>query len=263
METRSFGATGLRLPVIGLGTWQVFDVGRSREHVVRAVLEKACERGARLVDSSPMYGRAESVLGQVLGELRTDVLIATKIWTTDPQEARRQLGAQLAYFSGRVDVEQIHNLVAWKRHLPWLEAERHARHIGILGATHYSAAAFPELEQLMLTGRIQSIQVPYNPWQREIERRILPLAADLGLGVIAMRPLGGGRLRAPRATRFEDLGVTSWAQALLKWCLSDPRVHVAIPATSSVEHALENADAGSGPWFDEESRLRVQRLAGT
>jgi aryl-alcohol dehydrogenase-like predicted oxidoreductase len=140
-------------------------------------------------------------------------------------------------------VEQVHNLVDWRQHLDWLEDERAARTVGFLGATHYAARAFDELEQVMRTGRIDTIQVPYNPVEREAERRILPLAAELDLGVIAMRPLGGGSL----VRRFG-------AAELLKWTLSDERVHVAIPATSSPAHARINTDAGSPAWLSPEER---------
>jgi aryl-alcohol dehydrogenase-like predicted oxidoreductase len=150
---------------------------------------------------------------------------------------------------GRVELEQIHNLVAWQEHLPWLEEEREAGRIDLIGATHYDESAFDELERLMLTGRIDAIQVPYNPRERGVERRILPLAAELDLGVIAMRPLGGGSLTG----RFD-------AAELLKWTLSDERVHVAIPATASAGHARANSAAGAPPWLTPERR---RELAGS
>jgi aryl-alcohol dehydrogenase-like predicted oxidoreductase len=145
-----------------------------------------------------------------------------------------------------VDLEQVHNLVAWRRHLEWLEDERDAGRIGFLGATQYAASAFDELEEVMRTGRIDAIQVPYNPFEREAERRILPLAAELDLGVIAMRPLGGGSL----VGRFDPT-------ELLKWTLGDERVHVAIPATSNVAHARANTMAGEPPWPSAEERERL------
>lgn len=263
METRTLGASGWQVPAAGLGTWQVFDVGPEEEDGVRAVIETSFGSGARLVDSSPMYGRAERVLGSVLNERRAEAIVATKIWTSSEREGRRQLHAQLDYFGGRVDIEQIHNLVSWRQHLHWLKEEREAKRIGLLGATHYSSSAFDELEEVMRTGDVEAIQIPYNPWEREVEERLLPLAAELGIGVIAMRPLGAGRANAqPNGTELRALGVTSWAQALLKWCLSDDRVHVAIPATSNPSHAKENAAAGSPPWFDREQRRLVESLAG-
>ena len=263
MKPRRFGETGWQVPAIGLGTWQVFDVGPEGEERAREVVDAAFTSGTRLVDSSPMYGRAEAVLGRALGARRAEAVVATKIWTSSPQEAQGQLDAQLGFYGGRIDLEQIHNLVAWREHLPWLEANRDAGRIRLIGATHYAASAFDELARVMRTGRVQAIQVPYNPRQREVEREILPLAEELGLGVIAMRPLGGAgsRIPAPDPKELEPLGVETWAEALLRWALSDVRVHVAIPATSDPSHAAQNARAGSPPWFGPEERRLVERLA--
>ena len=246
MERRRFGRTGWEVPVVGLGTWQTFDIGPNQEDGAREVVEAVWASGTRFFDSSPMYGRAEGVLGRALGERRPEVLVATKIWTSSIDEGRSQFADQLKFFGGRVDLEQVHNLVEWRGHLDWMEEEREAGRIAFLGATHYSPGAFDELEQVMRTGRIDAIQIPYNPREREAERRILPLAAELDLGVIAMRPLGGGTL-----TRRYD------ATELLKWTLGDERVHVAIPATSSVAHARANTAAGEAPWPSPEERRRL------
>jgi aryl-alcohol dehydrogenase-like predicted oxidoreductase len=237
MERRRFGRTGWEVPVVGLGTWQTFDLAPDEEDVAREVVDAMWEGGTRFFDSSPMYGRAEGVLGRALGERRSAALVATKIWTGSMAEARSQFEGQLEFFGGRIDLEQIHNLVAWREHLEWLEQEKRAGRIGFIGATHYAASAFGELEQVMATGRIDAIQVPYNPREQDAARRILPLAAELDLGVIAMRPLGGGSL-----VRRAD------ASELLKWTLGDERIHVAIPATSSVAHAQANTAAGAPPW---------------
>jgi aryl-alcohol dehydrogenase-like predicted oxidoreductase len=263
MEKRRFGRSGLVLPVIGLGTWLTLDLAPEQEGRAAHVVEAALSAGIRVVDSSPMYGRAESVLGQALGQRRHEAFVATKIWTPSASEARCQLEAQLGWFTGWVDLEQVHNLVAWEERLDWLEGEREAGHVRLLGATHYQSSAFGELERVMRTGRIDAIQVPYNPVEREAEERILPLAAELDLGVIAMRPLGGPEalIPGPDPKELESLGVETWAQALLKWALSDPRVHVVIPATSNPDHARENAAAGFPPWFGPAELELVQELS--
>ena len=263
MEVRAFGATGLEVPVVGLGTWQVFDVAPDGQQTANEVVATVFEAGTRLVDSSPMYGRAEAVLGEAVAGRRERFLVATKIWTRSASDGRRQFDAQMRYYGGRVDIEQIHNLVAWREHVEWLEAEKDGGRVGIIGATHYSSGAFSELADVMRSGRVEAIQIPYNPHQREVENEILPLAEELGLGVIVMRPLAeGGLLPGPPASALAALGVDTWPQALIKWALSDRRVHAVIPATSSPSHAADNAAAGSPPFFDEDQRTLVERLAG-
>jgi diketogulonate reductase-like aldo/keto reductase len=262
MERRRLGKNGPELPVVGLGSWLTLDVGEEGQGLVDAVVRAAFDEGVRLVDSSPMYGRAQRVLGRALDQLRDEAFVATKIWTPSVDDGRAQFDAQLEFFGGRVELEQIHNLVSWEAHLDWLEKERDAGRIGQLGATHYSPSAFDELERVMRSGRIEAIQIPYNPHEREVEARILPLAQELGLGVIVMRPLGkGGLMPGPDLHEFQSLGVETWAQALLKWSLSDPRVTAVIPATAKPEHARENARAGSPPWFGPEQRKLVETLA--
>ncbi len=261
MRSRQFGATGIELPSIGLGTWSVFDVGAGGVEGATAVVDQLLAGGGQVVDSSPMYGRAEAVLSEALGTRRDRAFVATKIWTSDLAEGDRQLDRQLRWYGGRVDLEQVHNLVAWRGHLDRLEARRDAGDVVFLGATHYAASALPELEQVMRTGRIQAIQVPYNPLEREVEARVLPLAADLGLGVLAMRPVGSGTLfPGPPPMHLEGLGVASWPEALLRWCLADPRITVAIPATGKPEHMAANAAAGDLPPLDDEQRARVETL---
>ncbi|HET9983759.1 MAG TPA: aldo/keto reductase [Longimicrobiales bacterium] len=268
MELRKLGRAGFGVPVVGLGTWRVFDVrGAAGEAAARRVVDVALERGARFFDTSPMYGEAERVLARALEGRREAAIVATKVWASSAAEGRRQVERALRWFGGRVDVYQVHNLVAWPEQLALLEELRDRGVVRAVGATHYAPSAFGELRRVMETGRIDAVQVPYNPEEREVEREILPLAAELGLGVVVMRPFGeGGLLRrepSPDALApLAEFGVRTWSQALLKWILSDRRCHVAIPATSSPEHMAANAAAGDPPWLGERERELVARLAG-
>jgi aryl-alcohol dehydrogenase-like predicted oxidoreductase len=250
-----------------MGTWRTFDVrGESAVATARKVVDAALAAGARVFDSSPMYGAAERVLGAALEGRRDEAFVATKVWSYSPVEGRRQAERALGFFGGRIDLLQVHNLAAWEEQLATIEELRDAGAVGFAGATHYSPSAFGELATVMRTGRVQAIQIPFNPHEREVEREILPLADELGIGVLVMRPLGGGSLvgRAPSPHELEplrELGVETWGQALLKWALSDPRCTVAIPATSRPERMTENAAAGEPPWLEPEERALVERLA--
>ena len=213
-----------------------------------------------------MYGEAEPSLGAALVGRRDEAIVATKIWSPSGHEAREQFARQLEWF-GRVDVEQVHNLVSWHEYLPWLETEREAERIGRIGVTHYDPSAFGELERALGTQRFEVVQIPLNPLERECEQRILPLARELGIAVIVMRPLGQGALlhRPPSPDALAPLrefGVETWPQALLKWSLSDERVDLAIPATRDPDHARENASAGEPPWLGPEERRLIEGLAG-
>ena len=257
MQERKLG------PVVGLGTWNTFG---GDDELARDVVGAAFGAGVRFFDSSPMYGHAERSLGVALQGRREEATVATKIWAPTVDQGRAQLDDQLNWF-GRVAVEQVHNLVSWPEHLPWLEAEREAGRIGRIGITHYAPSAFRELAEAMRTGRFETVQLPYNPFERECERELLPLAEELGMAVVGMRPFAEGELleRPPGDADLEPLsefGVDNWAQALLKWALSDERVDVVIPATRNPLHAAQNALAGEPPWFGPEERRFVERLAG-
>lgn len=257
MEERRLG------PVVGLGTWNTFG---GDADLARRVVETAFRADSRVVDSSPMYGEAEASLAAALESRRQEAIVATKIWSRSVEDGRAHFARQLEWF-GRVDVEQVHNLVSWEEHVPWLGEERDAGRIGRIGVTHYDSAAFGELERALASERFETVQVPLNPFERECEQRILPLAARLGMAVIVMRPLGEGALlrrQPPPETLapLREFGVTTWAQALIKWALSDERVDVAIPATRDPVHARENAAAGEPPWFGPDERHLVERLAG-
>ena len=210
-----------------------------------------------------MYGRAERVLAEALGPRRDEGFVATKIWANSREEGSAQAERALGWFGGHVDLYQVHNLVALETQLALIEGLRDQGRVRLVGATHYSPARFGELAELMRTGRMDAIQVPYNPREGDAEREILPLAEELEIGVLVMRPYAQGALtrRPPRVRDLAALGVETWAQALLKWVLSDPRCSCAIPATSKRGRATENARAGERPWLDPEQRAYVARLA--
>lgn len=259
MEGRPLGSTGLDVPVVGMGTWLVFDLPAARQPAADLVVDAALSAGVRFADSSPMYGRAEAILGRALGERRDEVIVATKVWTDSVEDGRRHFERQLAFFGGRIDLLQVHNLVAWGDHLDWMERERDAGRVRWLGATTYQPSAFGELETAMRTGRLDAIQVPLNPRECASEQRILPLAQDLGLGVVVMRPFGEGSLlrQGSFPADLASAGLRDWPDALLRWTLSDRRVSVAIPATLSPHHAAANALSGAGPWLDPDLRDRI------
>ena len=257
MERRRLG------PVVGLGTYRTFD----RDGVLaRAVVAAALDSGVEVFDSSPMYGGAEASLGAALDGRREGTTVATKIWAPSVEEGRAQYEAQRGWF-GRVDIEQVHNLVSWQEHLAWLENERAEGHLDRIGVTHWSPGAFDELEQALKRGSFDVVQLPLNPLERAAERRLLPLAEELGIPVIVREPFGGTGapllVRNPSADELAPLGafgIETWAQAVLKWTLSDPRIDLVIPATSRPERARENAAAGEPPWLPAAERDYVAGL---
>jgi aryl-alcohol dehydrogenase-like predicted oxidoreductase len=267
MERRHLSTSGLQLPVVGMGTWRTFDVIHREEVAQRKqVVDVALNYGSNLFDSSPMYGAAERVLGKALEGRRDQALVATKVWTPDDAEAVEQIRHSLEYFGDRIEIYQVHNLVAWPKRLATLEELRDAGKVVSVGVTHYGHSAFVEMMQIMRSGRVTSVQVPYNVQDRIVERDVLPLAAELDIGVLVMKPLGQGALAAksPPPAALECLasfGVKTWPQALLKWVLSDPRVTAVIPATTSLLHAQHNAEVGDPPWFGSDERDYVVQLA--
>lgn len=251
------------VPVVGMGTSETFDT--DDQAMVDAVVDRALAHGTTLFDSSPMYGRAEATLGRALEGRRDGTFVATKVWTPDDAEAEAQMDASAAFAGGRVDLMQVHNMVAWRTRLDQIEARRERGEIGFVGATHWQVSGFADLEAAMATGRLDTIQVPYNPVERDVEQRILPLAADLGLGVLVMRPFANAALLRdlPPAAELAALaptGITTWGQALLAWGLAHPAVTTSIPATSKPDRAEENAAAGDLAPLDPDARDRIAAL---
>ena len=256
MERRPLGRTGIEVPAIGMGTWRTFDTDEDRSPIV----DEALGAGIDLFDSSPMYGRAEETLARALDGRRDRVLVATKIWTEDAEEGRRQARHALDLY-GTVDVYQVHNLVNVPDQLALLERLKAEGKVRAVGATHYREEAFADLAELMRTGRLDMVQIPYNPLRREAEKVLLPLAAEMGLGVLVMSPLQHGILdRRAGEADLARLGVETWAQAILKWIASDPRVSTVLTATQRPGRPTENARGGERPMFDADQRELVTRL---
>lgn len=257
MRTRAIPSTGEPLPVIGLGTYQGFDVapGSAAYAQLPEVLHALFAAGGSVIDSSPMYGRAEATTGELLAAAgsRSRAFLATKVWTRGRAEGRRQIEESLRLLrADPVDLLQVHNLLDWRTHLPTLRELKAAGCIRYLGITHYSAGAYDELAAVMRAERFDFLQINYSLDEREAERRILPLAAECGMAVLVNRPFGGGgllrRLRdRPLPGWATEIGATTWAQLLLKFVLSQPAVTCAIPGTGRPEHMADNARGGVGP----------------
>jgi diketogulonate reductase-like aldo/keto reductase len=259
-----------RLPVVGLGSWRAFDVGGSaaEQAPLEEVLRRLVELGGRVVDSSPMYGAAESVVGDLAAKLgMTDQLfLATKVWTHGHGPGVAQMEQSLRRLRrGRLDLMQIHNLLDWRTHLRMLREWQEAGRIRYLGVTHYTASGYDELERVLRGESLDFAQINYSLGEREAERRILPLARDRGVAVIVNRPfLDGGLFQRVRGRALPswaaELGCESWAQFFLKWIVAHPAVTCVIPGTSRPEHVADNMKAAVGVLPDSATRERMAAL---
>lgn len=252
--------------MVGLGTYRVFNVHSDAEEArCEAVVDRLLASGGNLVDSSPMYGQSEEVLSRALGDRREQAVVATKVWAKSRAVADEQIARALDWY-GHIDLYQVHNLLALEEHKPRLFQLKAEGKVRAVGVTHYLESAESALKELVRGHAVDAIQIPYHPLDRWVERGLLDDAHRLGVGVIAMTPLGAGTLMsiAPLAEELEplaDFGVYTWSQALLKWALSDERISAVIPATSSADHMRENALAGQPPWFHSDARMYVRNLA--
>jgi diketogulonate reductase-like aldo/keto reductase len=255
------------LPRIGLGTWQTFDVGTapSSRAPLEDVLADFVQLGGTLVDSSPMYGRAEAVVGALAAKLalRPRLFLATKVWTTGQAAGIRQMEESLRRLrTDTLELMQVHNLVDADTHLQTLAGWKREGRIRWLGVTHYHADAHQAVAAALRRHPLDFVQINYSVAEPEAERTLLPLARDRGVRVIANRPFAaGGLLRAlrdrPLPAYADELGVASWPQLLLKFVVSHPAVTCAIPATSKVAHLRDNMRAGNGPMPDAVLRTRI------
>lgn len=256
MHLRQIPSTGEALPVIGCGTWLGFDVGARREEwPARArVLHSLFDAGGRMVDSSPMYGSSEQVVGELLAQAgsRERAFVATKVWTKGREAGIAQMEKSMALLRTPViDLLQVHNLVDWKDHLRTLRDWKAQGRVRYIGITHYTDAAHGELEKVLRAEPLDFVQLNYSAEDRHAQNRLLPLAAERGVAVIVNLPFGGGALLRSLRDRSlpgwaQDIGCITWSQVLLKFVLSQPAVTCVIPGTSDPQHMRENADAGLG-----------------
>jgi aryl-alcohol dehydrogenase-like predicted oxidoreductase len=254
--TRPIPSTGEALPVIGCGTWLGFDVGGqpAAQPQRGEVLTQLFAHGGSVVDSSPMYGSAEQVVGQLLAGAGTrgKAFLATKVWTAGTQAGIAQMERSFKLLQTPViDLMQVHNLVDWRKHLATLRAWKAAGRIRYLGVTHYTESAYGDLEQVMRGEALDFVQLNYSVAHRLAERRLLPLAQERGMAVLVNLPLGSGKLLTglsgkPLPGWAVELGCTAWSQVLLKFVLSHPAVTCAIPGTANPQHMRDNALAGHG-----------------
>jgi len=260
MHQRKIPSSGEMLPVVGCGTWRTFDVGsRSEERAPLAeVLKILFAAGGSVIDTSPMYGAAEGVAGDLLAAAgtRKEAFIATKVWISGRDNGIAQMKKSMALLkTDRIDLMQIHNLLDWRAHLPTLRAWKAEGRIRYLGITHYTQSAHDELEQVLRAEKWDFMQLNYALDDRAVEQRLLPLAIERGTAVIVNQPFGGGGLLRKLSTRklpgwASEIGCKSWAQILLKFVLAQPAVTCAIPGTGKPEHMQDNVQAGLGIYPD-------------
>jgi len=268
METRPIPSSKEPLPVVGCGTWQTFDIGANpAERAQRAgVLKALFAAGGSVIDSSPMYGRSEGVVGDVLKELgdRDKAFVATKVWTRGHADGIAQMQRSMSLLRVEtIDLMQVHNLVDWKTHLATLRGWKQEGRVRYLGVTHYTSSSYRDLEAVMRAETLDFVQLNYSADDRTADQRLLPLAADRGMAVLVNLPFGGsgGLMRAlagkPLPSFAAEIGCTGWAQLLLKFVLGHPAVTCVIPGTSKPEHMRDNVRAGMGPMPDQAMREKI------
>jgi diketogulonate reductase-like aldo/keto reductase len=265
--TRPIPSTGEQLPLVGIGSWITFNVGDDAElrNECAAVMGAFFREGGRLIDSSPMYGSSQSVIGYGLARLRRPARLfsADKVWISSGGAGPAQIEESRAHWGvPRFDLLQVHNLLAWEEHLPTLFAMKAEGRLRYVGITTSEGRRHAEFEQVMAKQPLDFVQVTYNVLDREVEQRILPLARDRGIAVIVNRPFRQGDLirqveRSPLPPFAPEMGSATWADFLLKFIVSHPAVTCAIPATSRVDHVVENMRAAGGPLPDAAMRRRM------
>jgi diketogulonate reductase-like aldo/keto reductase len=265
--TKPIPSTGEPLPVIGVGTWQTFDVGSdaAARAPLREVLKLMTQAGRGVVDSSPMYGSSESVAGDLIAELglRDKLFVATKVYTSGRDAGVKQMQTSFKRLRvERMDLMQVHNLVDVATHTQTLKEWKQKKRVRYIGITHYTSSAYAEVERLLKTGQYDFLQINYSLAERDSEKRLLPLSDERKIAVIANRPFAEGALfRRVKGKALPpwaaELGIASWAQYFLKWIVSHPAITCAIPGTGKPEHMKDNLGAGIGVLPNEKTRKRM------
>ncbi len=268
MSTRKVPSSGEEIPVIGMGSSNTFDVGEdaASRGGLRGVLQALVDGGGRVIDTSPMYGRAESVLGDLIDDpgLRPRLWIATKVWTRGRAAGAAQIAQSYARLrTERLELLQIHNLLDWREHVPTIRALQASGKLRYSGVTHYRADAHAELERVLAAERFDWLQVNYSLGEPEAETRLLPFCREKGVAVMVNRPFADGALFArvrgkPLPAWAAELGCATWGQFFLRWAASHPAVTCVIPATSKPQHMSDNVAAGHAPLPDEAQRKRMR-----
>ena len=273
MLTRTIPSSGEKLPVIGLGTWRKFDVDLTSDsrRQLGNVLSLFMKLGGRVIDTSPMYGRAEDVIGDLTATLgiRDKPFLATKVWTRGQENGIRSMERSMVRLrTKQIDLMQVHNLVDVHTHLATLRAWKEQGRIRYIGITHYESGAFGEVEKIMRSEKLDFVQINYSIMEREAEERVLPLAQERGIAVIVNRPFGGGdlfdRVRSKSLPEWSaEFDSRSWAQFFLKWIIANPAVTCAIPATDKARHLEDNMQGGIGPLPDQKARQRMAEVVSS
>ncbi len=273
MLTRAIPSSGDKLPVIGLGTWRTFDVDLAPDNrrQLEEVLALFVKLGGRVIDTSPMYGRAEQVIGDLTAALgiREKLFLATKVWTHGKQAGIDSMKRSMARLRAeRIDLMQVHNLADVSTHLATLREWKAQGRIRYIGITHYESGAFPDVEKILRREKLDFLQINYSLMEREAEKRILPLAQERGVAVIVNRPFGGGDLfERARAKELPDwvteFDCRSWAQFFLKWIIAHPVVTCVIPATDKPRHLEDNIQGGIGRLPDPRARQRMVEVVSS
>jgi diketogulonate reductase-like aldo/keto reductase len=270
MLAQAIPSSGEKLPVIGLGTWQAFDVDLTADNrrQLGDVLSLFVKRGGRVIDTSPMYGRAEDVIGELTAALgiRDKVFLATKVWTRGKENGTKSMERSMTLLRAKkIDLMQVHNLVDVQTQLATLREWKAQGRIRYFGITHYEAGAFADVEKIMRSEKLDFVQINYSIMEREAEDRLLPLAQERGLAVIVNRPFGGGDLFSRTRSKplpgwAAEFDCRSWAQFFLKWIVANSAVTCAIPATNKPRHLEDNMMAGIGQLPDAKMRQRMVEL---